>query len=186
MEWRIVGPMKEAIPGAGFDAPLAMLATCHERGERQCATLLRLVAHLREHGADAQAREAATAVMRYFDRASPDHHADEETDLFPALIESMAGSDAVCLNDLTRSLKADHRELEARWQTLRAPLERISAGQPETLDNGSVQALVDGYRQHSAREDAELLPLAARLLGDAALQRIGQSMRSRRGISNGG
>ena len=84
MEWRIVGPMKEAIPGAGFDAPLAMLATCHERGERQCATLLRLVAHLREHGADAQAREAATAVMRYFDRASPDHHADEETDLFPA------------------------------------------------------------------------------------------------------
>ena len=163
-----------------------MLLTCHERGERQCATLLRLVAHLREHGADAHAREAATAVMRYFDRASPDHHADEEKDLFPALIESMAGSDAVCLNDLSESLKADHRELEALWQTLRVPLERIAAGEVASLDTGSAEALVDGYRRHSAREDAELLPLAARVLDDASLQRIGQAMRSRRGIDAGG
>jgi hemerythrin-like domain-containing protein len=182
--------MKPTIPGlssaaAGFDAPLAMLATCHERGERQCATLLRLAAHLRDHGADAQASEAATAVMRYFDRASPDHHADEEADLFPALIDSLAGSDAVCLNELTRSLTADHRELEALWQALRAPLQRIAAGEPVSLDAGSVQALVDGYLQHSAREDAELLPLAARLLDDAALQRMGRAMRTRRGIADG-
>lgn len=41
--------------------------------------------------------------MRYFDTAAR-HHEDEEQDLFPALLESMAGSDAVCLRELTASL----------------------------------------------------------------------------------
>ena len=56
-----------AAPAAGFEVPLEMLAACHGRVEAQCATLRRLVAHLAAHGADEQARDAARAVMRYFD-----------------------------------------------------------------------------------------------------------------------
>lgn len=59
-------------------------------------------------------RRAAHAVMRYFDSAARHHHEDEELDLFPALLESMAGSEAVCLRDLTASLCNDHRRLEQR------------------------------------------------------------------------
>ncbi|HOA95491.1 MAG TPA: hemerythrin domain-containing protein, partial [Quisquiliibacterium sp.] len=33
-----------------------------------------------------------------------------------------------------------------------------------------------------AREEAELLPMAARLLGDTDLERIGRAMRQRRGV----
>jgi hemerythrin-like domain-containing protein len=170
-------------PAAGTEAPLAMMATCHERLAKQCATLRRLLPHVAEHGADAQAQEAAQAVMRYFDRASPQHHADEEQDLFPALLESMAGSDAVCIRELTEGLAADHRQLQSAWEKLRGPLARLAAGEAAALPNEEVEAFVALNETHGAREDQELLPMAARLLDDAALARIGDAMRARRGIT---
>ena len=95
-------------PSATFEAPLEMLAACHGRIERQGETLRRLVPHVAANGSDQPAREAAQAVLRYFDRAALDHHADEEQDLFPALLEAMAGSDAVCLRELTEQLTQQH------------------------------------------------------------------------------
>lgn len=40
---------------------------------------------------------------------------------------------------------------------------------------------IDLFERHIAREEAELLQMAERLLGDAELDRIGQAMRARRG-----
>lgn len=171
-----------AAPAVGFEVPLEMLAACHLRVESQCATLRRLVAHLGKHGADAQAREAASGLMRYFDTAARDHHADEEQDLFPALLESMAGSDAVCLRELSAALTAEHRELERRWQALRQALAQVAAATAGTLAADEVQAFIGLYERHIAREETELLPLARRLLSDAALDRIGRAMRQRRGF----
>lgn len=48
-------------------------------------------------GVSEEARTAAISLLRYFDTSAGHHHADEEDDIFPALIESMAGSDAICL-----------------------------------------------------------------------------------------
>ena len=44
-----------------------------------------------------------------------------------------------------------------------------------------MQGFVSLYARHIAREEAELLPMAARLLSDADLDRIGLAMRTRRG-----
>lgn len=169
-------------PSAGFEVPLEMLAACHLRVQDQCATLLRLVPHLAAHGADRPAQEAATALMRYFDTSARHHHDDEERDLFPALIESMAGSDAVCLRELTSSLIADHRDLEARWAALRAVLVQVAAGQTAALLADEVSGFTDLYARHIVREEAELLPMAQRLLSDAELDRIGLAMRLRRAV----
>ena len=171
-----------AAPSAGFEAPLEMLAACHHRVERQCATLRRLVTHLARHAADDDARIAAAAVMRYFDTAAKDHHADEETDLFPALMESMAGSDAVCIRDLVDTLTQDHRALESHWRCLRQALQGIAAGKALALEVADVEPFIGLYERHIAREEGDLLPMAARLLGDDALDRIGRAMRERRGI----
>ena len=181
--------MTRSIPGfpalsASTEAPLEMLSACHARIERQCATLRRLVPHLAAHGADEEARTAATNVMRYFDSSAGHHHDDEEKDLFPALLESMAGSDAVCLRELTDSLKADHRALDANWQRVRAALEKIAAGTSAQLPSDDVEALIGRYERHIKREENELLPIAGRLLGDEDLARIGRAMRERRGISD--
>ncbi|WP_051049128.1 hemerythrin domain-containing protein [Ideonella sp. B508-1] len=164
-----------------FDTPLAMLAECHRRVEDQCATLQRLRPHLATHGPDRAAAEAATAVLRYFDLAGPKHHADEEADLFPALLASMAGSDAVCLRELTDGLKADHRRFEQLWTGLRAALTEIAAGRPAALDATAVEAFCALYAQHIAREETELLPMAERLIDPAVLAEIGRAMRRRRG-----
>lgn len=179
--------MRASLPGGSepnpsFEVPLEMLAACHLRIEQRCSTLRRLCPHLAARGADPEAREAAASVIRYFDTAAIDHHADEEEDLFPALIESMAGSDAVCLRELTRGLSAEHRELEAGWRLLRAHLERIVANESASLDLAEVEGFVGLYERHIAREESELLPMAARLLSDDELDRIGRAMRERRGV----
>ena len=150
--------------------------------EKQCQTLLRLQPHLVQHGSDAAAREAAGAVMRYFDTAARHHHEDEEQDLFPALLEAMAGSDAVCIRELTLALVQQHRLLEARWAALRQQLEAIAEGETVTLQAREVADFVAGYRDHIHQEDTELLPMAQRLLAQTALQHIGQAMRARRGF----
>ena len=170
-------------PAVGFEVPLEMLAACHGRVQHQCDTLLRLLAHLQTHGADRPAQEAASAILRYFDTAAHHHHADEEQDLFPALLESMAGSDAVCLHALTASLCSDHRLLEQRWAALRQRLFQVTEGAASALADADVPGFVQSYQQHIAREEAELLPMAARLLGDAELDRIGLAMRARRGVA---
>jgi len=142
--------------------------------------------HLVKHGVDEAARTAAANVMRYFDTSAKQHHADEEEDLFRVLIESMAASDAVCLRELTERLKADHRALEIAWQRVRGVLERVARGESVRLASDDVEALVGQYERHIEREERELLPMAARLLGEADLARIGRAMRERRGIGDNG
>jgi hemerythrin-like domain-containing protein len=92
----------------------------------------------------------------------------------------MAGSDAVCLRELTAALCHDHRQLEQRWAVLRQRLLQVAAGGACTLADADIPGFVALYAQHIAREEAELLPMAARLLSDAELDRIGLAMRTRR------
>lgn len=169
-------------PAAGPEAPLEMLAACHTRVEKQCRILERLQDHLVTHGSDTAAQEAAHAVLRYFNSAAKHHHEDEEDNLFPALLEAMAGSDAVCIRELTQALEADHRLLEQRWAAIRVKLQAISQGEALVLSKDEIEAFTGGYRAHILREDTELLPMAQRLLGEQALQQMGQSMRERRGL----
>lgn len=181
--------MSRTIPGhsaptIGFEAPLEMLSACHGRIEDKCATLRRLQAHLPSHGSDNEARTAAAALMGYFDLSAKQHHDDEEQDLFPALLESMAGSDPVCLRELTVSLSAEHRELEARWRRIRTVLERVVEGGSVSLGLDEVEAFARLYARHIQREEQELLPMAARLLSGEELERVGRAMRERRAIAS--
>lgn len=94
----------------------------------------------------------------------------------------MAGSDALCLRELTAGLAAEHRELEARWQRGRVVLEPVVAGGCASPDSEDVEALVGLYERHIERKENEPLPMAARLLSDDELDRVGRAMRERRGI----
>ncbi len=169
-------------PAAGFEAPLEMLSACHGRVESQCQTMLRLVPHLVASGPDQAAREATQNVMRYFDTSAPHHHADEEEDLFPALLQTVSGTELARLRELIAALHAQHRELERAWAELRRKLEGVWHGTMRELDADEVGRLVDLYRSHIEREENELLPLATRTLDTARLDIVGRAMRLRRGI----
>ena len=167
-----------AAPAAGFDEPFEMLLACHQRVERMLVLLLRLAQHLPQHGADADARQAATDVMRYFDIAGPAHHEDEERHLFPAL---QASGDAT-LQGLVQGLHQDHQAMTARWRALRADLAGVQAGAlPHALAAGRWAAFADLYRRHVALEESLAYPAAQPLLGPEQRLAMGREMALRRG-----
>jgi hemerythrin-like domain-containing protein len=161
----------------GFDDPLGMLKACHRRIERQLATLDRLRRHLPDHGCDADARAAATGILRYFDTAAPHHHADEEESLFPRLLAA-----APAAGPLVARLEAEHGVLAERVARLRPALAALAAGHPAELPEDRVNAAAAAYTAHIAAEETELLPLAQKALDAAALATIGAEMAARRGV----
>lgn len=160
-----------------FDAPLEALAECHGRLQRQCAELLRLKARLKSSGPDASESATAGRLRREFDLATAHLHRDEEQALFPALLESMAGSDAVCIRQMIDARAQEHREIELRWLSLGQWLEAVEHGRPAAPEPGAIDSFVSLCRRHLEQEDQELLPMAERLLSDEALAEIAEAMR---------
>jgi hypothetical protein len=175
-------PQDTGPPPSPPKGALEMLARLQARTLQQCATMRRLSEYLAECGSDEQARRAAETVLRYFDTCPPQYIRDEEEDLYPALLESMAGSDAVCLNELTAGMTQEHRALETKWARLRKGLAAVVSEQATTLDSAEVEAFAALNRGHIEREQAELLPMVERLLTDEALDKVWASMRLRHGL----
>lgn len=167
----------EAAPG--FDRPLDVLEACHGRIARQCATLDKLLSHLPEHGADAQAQQAARAVLAYFDTAAVQHHDDEERNLFPLL--ELASAEGAC--EVVETLTLEHDELSQLWRRLRPSLQALEAGQPGTLDQALARRFIALNRAHLEFENTHVLPLARRMLGAAEIERLGRAMAARRGVA---
>ena len=166
-------------PGAGFDAPFELMAACHDRVRRSLDLLARLCAHVHQHGAGAQARDAAPDVLRYFDLAAPHHHEDEERHVFPALI----AADARRWGALVARLQDDHRRMAAGWGGLRPALQQVAAGQPAPALDSAAAAFAALYAEHLVAEDTQAYPAAAALLGAEALAAIGAEMAARRGAT---
>ncbi|THF64378.1 hemerythrin domain-containing protein [Pseudothauera rhizosphaerae] len=163
-----------------FETPLEMLEACHGRLQGQLDTLARLAAWLPEHGADAQARQAASAVMRYFDLAAVNHHMDEEDDLFPVLLARVDAERRPQLQALVDWILADHQRMFAAWAQMHERLAAIAQGEGEELSAAQVEEFATRYRQHIAREEGELLPWARELLNEADVAALGETMTARR------
>jgi hemerythrin-like domain-containing protein len=167
---------------ADFGHPLQMLEACHDRIEMQCETLRNLAAHLPAHGCDAQAQQAASNVMRYFDSAGRHHHEDEEQDLFPRMIASASGENAERVAVLVGQLKREHRNMEQAWLRLRETLETLAHGGDAPLDEPDVKHFCDMYTNHIASEEQDLIPLASLLLDSDEQAALGRAMAARRGL----
>ncbi|MBP6252209.1 MAG: hemerythrin domain-containing protein [Rubrivivax sp.] len=170
-------------PGAGYDQPFEMLGACHDRVRRSLDLLQRLQAHLIEHGADAQARDAARDVLRYFDLAAPKHHADEEIHVFPALL----AADAAAHGTLIERLQDEHRRMEAAWPAARLQLQAVADGRWQ-VDGADAAAAAWAcfaglYDAHMAAEDQIVYPAARSLFDAAALATMGGEMAARRGLT---
>lgn len=171
-------------PGAGFDAPFDMLATCHDRVRRMLVLQAKLQQHLLDKGCDEAARQAARDVMRYFDIAAPLHHQDEELHVFPPLL---AGTDAA-LRALVQRLQQDHRQMEVTWidarRTLQAVADGVESGwTPLSMAQiGALNQFAALYRQHLEDEDQIAYPAAQAALSPAAVQAMSKDMMRRRGV----
>ena len=167
-------------PAVGLDQPLEILEACHERVKNHCQILQRLSAHLKVAGIDDQAILASKNLLRYFEIAAKNHHEDEENNLFPMLLESMAGSDAVCINEIINVLKEEHILLEKIWQSIKNPLKLIASGTVASIDETQILLLATTYEKHINLEENELFPMAKRLLNEEQLKLMSQDMTERR------
>ena len=168
---------------AGFDEPLAALSACHRRIEKQLATLSRLQKHLTRHACDGEAITAAAGILRYFLDAAPNHHADEEADLFPRLLRTaQATADRAQAYELVSHLLVEHRDMEMLWERIREDLEKLKPGEMGILDPHICKNFARDYASHIDREDKLLLPLAAKVLKASDLEALGNAMATRRGL----
>lgn len=166
-----------------FSQPLAVLKHCHGRIRKQLNTMQKLVEHLQAVGLTPDAQQAATAVLRYFDRAAPNHHADEEQDLLPMLRASAVDDDLVLLNVTAAEIIDEHKHMDQIWQPLAMQLRAIEKAEAAELSAGNVHLFVKLYNAHMEKEEAIVTPMAQRLFDQEQMTQLGDAMRQRRGIA---
>jgi hypothetical protein len=111
-------------------------------------------------------RRIAEQTIAMFEPSVLDHHADEEADLFPAVLRSaLPGPEADWVAAMVHRLTGEHRSIEARWADLKAGVKAGAAGKHALLDPEAVQQLVSSYTAHARFEEEHFLPLAHQILG---------------------
>lgn len=159
-----------------------MLEACHERVQRTLALLDRLRAHVRQHGADADARQAAQDVLRYFDIAAPLHHEDEELHVFPLLLAQASPE----VKELVQALQKDHVDMADDWAAARTPLLALVQGGAQGFsdaDGALFDRFAARYEGHISHEEQRAYPAALHLLDSVTLKRMGREMALRRGAA---
>ncbi|MDB5797793.1 MAG: hemerythrin cation binding domain protein [Paucimonas sp.] len=174
---------EQLMPAApGFDQPVAVLKHCHDRIRKQLETLEGLQRHLQQQGTGVEAQQAASAVLRYFNQAAPQHHADEEVDLLPMLEQTATGDDAAMLASLKPQILDEHQQMEQCWQVLEAQLQAVAQGAGASLAAEDVERFSTLYASHMEKEEGTVAPMAKRLFSQQQMTRLGNAMRERRGI----
>lgn len=161
------------------DKPLTNFSSCHDG----------ILSHLKTFGelpvlleTAVQARRVAEETLAFFQGAVFDHHAEEERDLFPAVLAHAAkGEEHDKVQELVKGLTAEHRDIEAIWSRLEPQLRKVAQGHLAELDAASVQHLVSRYGAHARLEEDQFLPLAEQILGrnSADMAALGLSLHTR-------
>lgn len=114
----------------------------------------------------ARARRIASDTMAFFHGAVLEHHADEERELFPAVLASAAkGAEREMVQVIVDRLTGEHRQIEAMWSRLEPALKNVAKGKASELDASAVGRLVDTYVAHARYEEQMFLPLSKTILG---------------------
>ena len=164
-----------------FAQPFEMMTACHDRLQRMLGLLAKLSGHMESHGADDQARQAARDVMRYFDKAAPQHHHDEELHVFPPLL---AEGDPRIVAVVAR-LQQDHLQMESRWGAARQVLALVGEGRIDRLapqDEALLDAFAGPYDAHIRAEEEIAYPAAQALIAESGRAAMGEEMMRRRGV----
>lgn len=155
-------PISDRTATAGT-APLDGFADCHIGIMKRLNVLDQLPALLEPA---ARARRIATDSLAFFREAIFEHHLDEETELFPAVMASAEpGTERMRVQAMVDRLTREHRILEGLWKVLEKDLKRVARGHDADLDVEEVRALVAAYASHATYEEVEFLPLCEAILG---------------------
>ena len=149
--------------------PLQRLDRCHHKMVEMLADLTQLVDHLASQGPDVATRGRALAVCKFFSNTARQHHADEETLVFPLLIRS---GDASLTRHVLR-LQQDHGWLEEDWLEIAPNLQAVAYGH-SGYDLDSLRQAVAVFsalhQEHLALEETLIYPEARRQMAAEAAE----------------
>lgn len=150
-------------PQRGADSPREALGLCHRCVGGMLDRLEALAAEVASPSATADAAglaERARTLVAEIDEAMAVHIADEESDIFPALL---AACDSPARRaqafELVSSLLVEHREMAELWHALRIALLALGSGVGVPFPGGTAAGYLVLVRAHVAREDLELADL---------------------------
>lgn len=177
-------PHADKPQNATGDLPIHTFSRCHEGIRAQLQDLALLP---QQDGATPHARAVARHALQSFRTAMFDHHAEEEKELFPAVLAASNSAEYGALRAMAAVLTAEHRHIEALWRALEPGLEQLAAGDPMQLDHAVLNDLVARYEAHARQEEAQFLPLAETVLGrkDPSMAALGLSLHMRHQLRAG-
>jgi iron-sulfur cluster repair protein YtfE (RIC family) len=144
-------------------APLSTFSQCHAGILSQLDALAGLPALV---DAAAQARSVAASTLAMFQQGIFEHHAEEEAELFPAVMRSAhPGAERERVQGLVERLTSEHRTLETLWKRVEPAINATAKGRAAELDADVVAELVHSYGNHARFEEEEFLPLSDIILG---------------------
>ncbi len=157
-----------------------LLLECHQR----IRTFLGMAGRLASPGAagEAEVREAATRVARYFMQALPLHADDEEESILPRLRGRDAAVDAAL-----EAMAREHGEHEPPLRVLVGACQALARDPSVQGDIAPVIAAATGelerhFAAHLRREEEIIFPAVRQLLDARADSEIVKELRARRGV----
>ena len=148
---------------ADTDEPLQGFSQCHAGILTQLEALAELPALLE---VAARARSVSEQTQVIFRHAVFEHHAEEESELFPAVLRSAhPGDEHDRVQALVERLTVEHRTMEALWKRIEPSVSAGARGKAADIDSAVVAELVRAYSAHARFEEDSFLPLAQEILG---------------------
>ena len=148
--------------GVDMQEPLNNFSQCHVGILTQLEALAGLPALV---AAAEKARTVAAGTLALFQHAVLVHHAEEEDELFPAVVRSASeGSERDRVKALVERLTSEHRTLEALWRRVEPSVQAAARGKPAEIDAAVIDELTRAYAGHARFEEQHFLPLAHTIL----------------------
>ncbi len=133
------------------------LDACHQQIQQHLDELAGLAPQLETASDDLQLRQKIGAIEAFFSSTSRQHHAEEEKNVFPALLAS-TNSEIV---QAVKTLQQDHGWIEQNWVEL-APMLRAIAEGEDWVDMAELQSYVEVFlnlcHDHIVREETLVYP----------------------------
>jgi hemerythrin superfamily protein len=157
-----IAPAEAAEEVAAPETPLMSFTRCHLGIVTQLEGTARLpeLVDIANH-----ARQLAQTTLDLFRQTIIPHHAEEEAELFPAVLQSANAGERQAVRGMIERLTAEHREVEVLWKRLEPAVRAAARGNRSEVDAEVMEEVVRAFLRHARYEETVFLPLAERILG---------------------
>jgi hemerythrin-like domain-containing protein len=111
-----------------------------------------------------RARQTAADTLALFKDIVLPHHAEEEAELFPAVLSACKARERERVQHVVDRLVAEHRATEALWKRMQPVVRAAARGSVAEVDAECMEELVRKVLRHARYEETVFLPLAERVL----------------------